>query len=111
MKNLDSSENVADAKIDAIKHLIFGENMMDYDARFDKVNSTITKLKTEMESKMKKLEVKLAEMVTSLRDDHDKDLSQMEVKMAKEFVKINDKKADRMALGKMLQNIGEKLQA
>lgn len=93
------------AKIDAIKEIIFGQNMRQYDKEFndlrDYINTNLNAIDKEFTAVRKAI------------DDLDKKLNaKMESnqqKLLEELAKIDEKKLDRKKLGKMLMDIGEKI--
>ena len=103
--------NVNDPKIDAIKQLIFGENMTEYDQRFEETLNSLEHAKVEIEEKRKEMDDKIHETLDLMNKEFEKKMKDMEVVFQNHLDKLEDKKADRKALGKMLQNISEKLQA
>ena len=96
-----------DPKLLAIKQLIFGENMVEYDQRFNDTMEYLEKVKKELQDAIAAVESQLDQTAKNLR----KEAEDQNNALMNEIAKLEDKKADRKALGKMLQNIGEKLQA
>ena len=104
-------QNANDPKIDAIKQLIFGENMTEYDQRFEEALNSLEDAKVEIEAKRKEMDEKIHTTLDSMNEEFEKKMKAMEAVFQNHLDKLEDKKADRKALGKMLQNISEKLQA
>lgn len=100
-----------DPKIDAIKQLIFGENMTEYDQRFDETLKSLEDAKAEIEEKRKEMDAKIQDTLNSMNKEFEKKMTTMETLFLNHIERLDDKKTDRKALGKMLQNISEKLQA
>lgn len=114
-------KNDNEAKMDAIKQLIFGENMVEYDQRFNAMMEQMQKSQQLLESKIQEVDATLNSTISTLEstiNDAIYDLNgEFESKTAKmedsfnvAFDKLDNKKTDRRTLGKMLQTIGEKLQ-
>lgn len=104
-------ESASDPKIDAIKQLIFGDNMAEYDKRFDGVIRELEKAKIDGDDKRAELDRRISEDLVTMKKDFEAKMEKMNDMFVSQIAKLEDKKADRKALGKMLQNIGEKLQA
>lgn len=111
-KNEDTAiKGSSDPKIDAIKQLIFGENMAEYDQRFDEAIKELEIAKSDIETKRKELEDKMNSALIVMENEFKSKMEKMEDMFSKQVANLEDKKTNRKALGKMLQNIGEKLQA
>ena len=110
-----------EAKMDAIKQLIFGENMVEYDHKFNSLMNKLEKTQQLLEDKIAEVDSTLNATVSNLEnalnstiDDLNSEFESKSAKMEDRFNiafdRMEDKKTDRKALGKMLQTIGEKLQ-
>ncbi|MHB0755006.1 hypothetical protein [Polaribacter sp. M15] len=99
-----------DSRIAAVRDLIFGENIQQYDSEFADVYNKIEALKnstnknlseavTNLENKLADLESLVDHKFQDLNDDLDKRLAD-----------LDDEKADRRKLGKALEKIALMLQ-
>lgn len=104
-------ENENDKKMDAIKQLIFGENMVEYDQRFNELMEKLENTHQLLEEKIKLLDDTLNSTIDDLNSEFESKRLKLEDDFNIAFDKLDRKKTDRKALGKMLQTIGEKLQA
>ena len=120
IKEAASAKN-NEAKMDAIKQLIFGENMVEYDERFNtmmqkledtqqKLENKIADVDSAINSTISTLERTVNDTIYDLTSQFESKSTKMEERINIAFDKMDDKKTDRRALGKMLQTIGEKLQ-
>lgn len=100
-----------DQKIDAIKQLIFGDNIADYNQRFEELNLVIEDVRSELDNRISDLESQVTNTIAILRQDYEKDVTKLENKLDKEVSMLNNNKVDRKSLGKMFENIAEKLQS
>lgn len=102
--------NQVDSRIAAVRDLIFGENIQQYDSEFADVYNKIDSLKnttnknlseavTNLENKLADLESLMDHKFQDLNDDLDKRLAD-----------LDDEKADRRKLGKALEKIALMLQ-
>ncbi len=104
-------ENENDRKVDAIKQLIFGENMVEYDQRFQKMMDKLEDTHRILEEKIEQLDHTVNATITDLNSEFESKRLKLEDEFHTAVDKLNDKKTDRKALGKMLQAIATKLQA
>ena len=99
-----------DTRIAAVRDLIFGENIQQYDSEFadvyaklktleDQTNKNLSESVTNLENKLADLESLVDHKFQDLSDDLDKRLSD-----------LDDEKADRRKLGKALEKIAQMLQ-
>ncbi|MEE9406577.1 MAG: hypothetical protein V3V28_00745 [Polaribacter sp.] len=99
-----------DSRIAAVRDLIFGENIQQYNTEFDDVYSKIKSLKelneknlsesvANLENKLADLESLMEHKFQDLNDDLDKKLAD-----------LDDEKTDRRKLGKALEKIAQMLQ-
>lgn len=106
----DALLNAASSKIDAIKELIFGENMQQYSQQFSDLKSIIEKRRQEMESHMDTIKSEMMSSIDNLNTDMNIRITELEKALENRLDKIDNQKVDRKALGKSLENIGKKLQ-
>ncbi len=104
-------ESANDKKMDAIKQLIFGENMVEYDQRFNEMMDKLENTHQLLESKIEQLDQTITSTIEDLNSEFESKRLKLEEEFKVAFDKLDNKKTDRKALGKMLQTIGDKLQA
>ncbi|MDX6747154.1 hypothetical protein SHK09_10160 [Polaribacter sp. PL03] len=101
---------VVDSRIAAVRDLIFGENIQQYNSEFEDVFNRITALQNAtqkglgdsvsiLESKLADLESLMDHKIQDLNDDLDKKIAE-----------LDDEKTDRKKLGKALEKIALMLQ-
>lgn len=97
-------------RIAAVRELIFGENIKQYNSEFDEVSSRIKALEEktakDLANSVEQLENKLADL-ESLMDHKFQDLND---DLDKRLADLDDEKADRRKLGKALEKIALMLQ-
>jgi hypothetical protein len=94
------------SKIQAVKELIFGQEIQNYDAEFKEINSKIAKNAAQAIEDANSQSKALNELEKAISNRIDR----LEADLIKKLTQLDDKKADRAKLGKMLIQIGEKLQ-
>ncbi|MEM9833987.1 MAG: hypothetical protein AAF944_25370 [Bacteroidota bacterium] len=102
---------VNDPKIEAIKDIIFGDTIQEIEQEFSDVQTLINQYKTATEQQLSQLRSTMDEMVKELRQDMDKQLDSLKEEMGQKFGELKHNSADRSLLGKMLEDIGKKLQS
>ncbi len=105
-----STEQGSDPRIDAIKDIIFGENMKEYDAEFKKIKEYVEEQKAILETAIDSLRSDMDKMLEELRGDFDDSVKSLKEKTLEELSNLDDAKANRSTLGSMLEDIGKKLQ-
>ncbi|WP_397446172.1 hypothetical protein [Polaribacter sp. R77954] len=105
-----TANDQVDSRIAAVRDLIFGENIQQYNSEFADVynkieslknstNKNLTEAVTNLENKLADLESLVDHKFQDLNDDLDKRLAD-----------LDDEKADRRKLGKALEKIALMLQ-
>jgi len=99
----------ASSKIDAIKQLIFGENIQAYESEFEAVKNDILSKKQELENLMDDVRKELLQNMDNLSTDINIRITDLENSINEKDVSLDEKKLDRKMLGKLLMNLGEKI--
>ncbi len=103
-KSSDSS-----SKLDAIKQLIFGENIQAYDNEFEAVKSDILSKKQELENLIDDVRKELLQNIDNLGTDINIRITDLENSINDRADSLDEKKLDRKLLGELLMNLGEKI--
>lgn len=106
-----SGQDAASNRLAAVRDLIFGENMQQYEVNFDEVYDKIAKLQQETESKFADLADELDKKVTSLQNASNASVEKLKEELANKIARLDEAKADRKKLGKALEKIAQMLQA
>lgn len=99
----------ASTKIDAIKQLIFGENMQAYDSEFESVKKDLLNKKKELESLIDEVRSELIQSIDNLSTDVNIRITELEDSISTKIDKLDHKKADRKLLGELFTKLGEKI--
>lgn len=114
-QNVPVAENVNDtamdtnSKIDAIKQLIFGENMEAYNTEFETLKADLKKKKKELESLIEDTREELLKSIDNLSTDVNIRITELENTFNEKADDLDDKKMDRSTLSELLMGIGEKI--
>lgn len=97
------------SKIEAIKELIFGENIQEYDYEFESIKADILKKKNELEALIDTTKRELLQSLDSINTDVNIRITELDDKVNEQNDTLNDKKLDRQLLGDLLIKLGEKI--
>lgn len=106
-----NSANVNESaqRLEAIKNLIFGENIQQIDAEFDSIKNHIEKRKEEIEALIEETHKELSVSIDNLSTDLNIRITELEGKVNDKTDELNHKKVDRNLLGSLLVSMGEKI--
>ena len=91
------------SRIEAVKELIFGEDNAEIRLR-------LTELDQKIDTRIASLDDKLSGIIDELEKATNHRIDSLEMDLKSEIDRLDDQKADRRRLGKMLEDIGKSLQ-
>ena len=94
------------SKLQAVKELIFGQEIKDYDSEFKHLHKLVEENKDQNASDTSNQEKALQNLEKAITSRIDR----LEADLMKKIANLENKKTDRAKLGKLLIQIGEKLQ-
>ncbi|HAT67627.1 MAG TPA: fructose 1,6-bisphosphatase [Flavobacteriaceae bacterium] len=97
------------SKIEAIKNLIFGENIQQYDSEFETLKNEIDKKKALLENYIDEVRNELMQSIDSLSTDVNIRITDLEDSLQAKTEALTEEKVDRKELGKLLISLGEKI--
>lgn len=97
------------AKIEAIKNLIFGENILQYDSEFDTIKNDILAKKKALETLIEEVRSELIQNIDNLSTDLNIRITELESNIENKLDDMDEKKVDRRQLGQLLVSLGEKI--
>lgn len=97
------------SKIEAIKNLIFGENIEQYDSEFETLKKDLDKKKKLLEDYIDEVRNELMQSIDSLSTDVNIRITDLEDSLNAKAEALGDDKMDRRELGKLLIKLGEKI--
>ncbi|AZQ43484.1 fructose 1,6-bisphosphatase [Nonlabens ponticola] len=98
-------------KLDAIRNLIFGENIQQYDSEFDLLKKDILKKRKELQDLVDDTRDELMKSIDSLSTDLNIRISDLETKIEEDLSDMDAAKVDRNMLGDALISLAEKIKA
>lgn len=110
MKQEDNNQpNGLDPKINAIKEIIFGNEIQDYNQQFQDISKALEKQKDEFKNEILELKKELNDTIQNFEKELSKAENRLNSLIEKEANLLQDKKVDRKALAKMFGTISDKL--
>ena len=107
---VDNKENIdSSSKIEAIKNLIFGENIEQYDSEFNTLKKDLEKKKKILEDYIDEVRNELMQSIDSLSTDVNIRITDLEDALNAKAETLTEHKVDRKELGKLLISLGEKI--
>ncbi len=97
------------SKLDAIKEIIFGQTMQEYDQRFSTIERLLQNEMKQQQSANDNSFKEIRKEIKDLRSHIDKELQDLKKQVAKEIAAMNEVKADRKVLKKYLIQLAENL--
>lgn len=94
------------SKLQAVKELIFGQEIQDYSEEFKTIHNTLSEIQEKSKTDNTATEKALQQLEKTITNRIDR----LEADLTKKLSNLENKKTDRAKLGKMLIQIGEKLQ-
>lgn len=107
--DLNKNEKGTDSKIEAIKNLIFGENIQAYDSEFEALRSDILDKKKKLENLLEKVREELLENIDNVSTDINIRITELEGNLENKIGDLETSKIDKKLLGKLLIDLGEKV--
>jgi DNA-binding ferritin-like protein len=107
---MGASKGAADSRLAAVRDLIFGENIQQYEISFDEVYEKIAALRGESDKKIDSAVTNLENKIEALKKASEASLEKLTSDMEKKISNLEDAKADRKKLGKALEKIALMLQ-
>ena len=102
--------NNAGAKIDAIRDILFGQHIQDFDARFRTLKQELAQTQEETDRRTAAMHEELLSAIRSLDDKLSQLLQDHRDHTEQEFSRLDEtREAQRKELGRLLVSLGEKL--
>lgn len=102
--NTDSAQ-----RLDAIKNLIFGENIQQIDQEFEAIKAHVEKRRSELQDLIDQTNKELHAAIDNLTTDLNIRITDLDTKVDDAVDNLEDKKVDRSTLGHLLVSMGEKI--
>jgi len=110
-KSLNGNTLEVTSKIDAIKELIFGENIQAYNSEFESVKADINEKKKELQNLVEDVRSELMQSIDSLSTDLNIRITTLEDSINGKIENLDEKKVNRKLLSDLFIKLGEKIGA
>ncbi|GGD24976.1 fructose 1,6-bisphosphatase [Hyunsoonleella pacifica] len=107
--HLNGKSTEATSKIDAIKELIFGEDIQAYNSEFETLKADILAKKEELQNLISTVESELLQNIDSLSTDINIRITDLENSINDKLDNLDNKKVNRKLLSELFTKMGEKL--
>ncbi|MBL4887211.1 MAG: fructose 1,6-bisphosphatase [Flavobacteriaceae bacterium] len=97
------------SKLEAIKDLIFGEQIAEYDGVFKSIKKDLNTKKEQLENLIEELRQELESSIDSLSTDINIRITDLETTVSNHVNTLESNKVDKKTLGKLLVSLGEKI--
>jgi len=98
-----------ESKIEAIKNLIFGDNIQAYDSEFETLKQDILDKKKILEELIEEVSSDLKKSIDNVSTDINIRITDLEQSLEGKIEKLETKSVDKELLGKLLIDLGEKV--
>lgn len=102
-------EHVESSKIDAIKDILFGDDIQTYDNEFKHIKKEILERKNELLSIIEETRKELDTAIDSLSTDINIRITSVEDNLNEKINDLDTNKVNKSTLGKLLIQLGEKI--
>lgn len=98
-----------ESKIEAIKNLIFGDNIQAYNSEFESLKEDILNKKKVLEDLIEEVSSELRKSIDDVSTDVNIRITDLEKSLEGKIEKLEAKSVDKELLGKLLIDLGEKV--
>ncbi|MEM6264366.1 MAG: hypothetical protein AAGI38_17765 [Bacteroidota bacterium] len=109
MADKTPNANPQASKLDAIRDIIFGEQIQDYDARFSELNQELTQKHDNLNTRVEELEKRLQTAIDRLGESLANQMTAQHEQLMLEVQRLEHEKAKRVELGQLLIRMGQQL--
>ncbi|MCP4977152.1 MAG: fructose 1,6-bisphosphatase [Maribacter sp.] len=99
----------ADSKIEAIKNLIFGDNIQAYNSEFESLKQDILDKKKVLEDLIDEVSSELRKSIDDVSTDVNIRITDLEKSLEGKIENLETKSVDKDLLGKLLIDLGKKV--
>ena len=99
-----------DPKIEAIKEIIFGDNIKEINHEFDEVKAMLQEHRRALDERMNQVRQELEKSIQQLHQDTEQEMHTMKQDTLKRLANLEGSVPSNADLGKMFEEVGRKLQ-
>ena len=94
------------SRLEAVKELLFGQNMKEYEKEFHEINTLIAQNKEKFDQKMVDINHSFVESLNDLNSKFYKRMDELEHKVMEELEMQKNQQIDKVQLSKIFKGIG-----
>ncbi len=102
-------ETTNSSKIEAIKNLIFGENIAEYNDEFEAIKKDLENKKAALKDLINSTSIELNKAIDNLSTDLNIRITELEDTLEAKAEELDEQKVDRKLLGDLLVKLGNKI--
>lgn len=103
------AEEDSKSKIEAIKNLIFGEQIEAYDSEFEKLKEDMMSKKKALEDLLEEVRLELSQSIDNVSTDLGIRITELESSLENKLNDLESAAVKKEELGKLLMDIGERI--
>ena len=108
----ENNANAEDPKLAAIKEIIFGENIKEYDKEFRTLHNQIDEQRKDLIGKIDRLKEDLNQLISETKNDFSQQIGTLREDAFERLTQLTDEKnQEKQALGDMLIEVGKRLKS
>ncbi len=108
-EHINGNSKDTTSKIDAIKDLIFGENIQAYNSEFESIKADILAKKEELQNLISSVESELLQNIDSLSTDINIRITDLENSINDKLDTLDNEKVNRKLLSELFIKLGERI--
>ena len=108
-ENINSKSINTNSKIDAIKELIFGEDIQAYNSEFETLKADILAKKEELQNLINTVESEISQSIDTLSTDINIRITDLENTLGDKLDNLDNKKVNRKLLSDLFIKLGEQI--
>ncbi len=108
---IEVTSPLVDPKIEAIKEIIFGENIKEYESEFKKLSEAIVQHKNELELKLDQFRAEAKTLIDQSNEAFSVQLEDLRKDTTHKIDELNEAKLNRHMFGDLLKKLGEEIKA
>ncbi|MCG8319548.1 MAG: hypothetical protein MI921_08615 [Cytophagales bacterium] len=108
----ENNTGTEDPKLAAIKEIIFGENIKEYDKEFRSLHHQMDEQRKDLQAKIDRLKEDLNNLITETKDDFSNQLGTLRQEAFDRLTRLTEEKnQEKQSLDEMLIEVGKKLKS
>lgn len=94
------------SKLEAVKELLFGQNMKDYEKEFQDLNAHINQNKEKFDEKLSEIKANFHHSMSEINDKFNHRMNDLEHRIMEELAEQKHQQIDKVQLAKIFKGLG-----